>query len=100
MTWFSELYKNAVVKKAIMAVTGLVLFGWLLGHLLGNLKVFQGAEKFNAYAEYLRTMGTPLLPEAGVLWLVRGLLSGSIGFAHLVRHVAHAHEPSGALDRL
>ena len=78
MTWFSELYKNAVVKKAIMAVTGLVLFGWLLGHLLGNLKVFQGAEKFNAYAEYLRTMGTPLLPEAGVLWLVRGLLSGSI----------------------
>ena len=78
MTWFSELYRNAVVKKAIMAVTGLVLFGWLLGHLMGNLKVFQGAEKFNAYAEYLRTMGTPLLPEAGVLWLVRGVLAGSI----------------------
>ena len=80
MTWFSELYKNAVIKKAIMAVTGLVLFGWLAGHLMGNLKVFQGAEKFNAYAEYLRTMGTPLLPEAGVLWLVRGLLAASIVF--------------------
>jgi len=78
MTWFSELYRNAVVKKAIMAVTGLILFGWLAGHLLGNLKVFQGAEKFNAYAEYLRTMGTPLLPEAGVLWLARGLLAASI----------------------
>ncbi len=82
MTWFAELYRNAVIKKAIMAVTGLVLFGWLLGHLMGNLKVFQGAEKFNAYAEYLRTMGTPLLPEAGVLWLVRCLLAGSI-VAHI-----------------
>ncbi|GMR24256.1 MAG: succinate dehydrogenase cytochrome b subunit [Acidobacteriota bacterium] len=78
MTWFSELYRNAVVKKAIMAVTGLVLFGWLAGHLLGNLKVFQGAEKFNAYAEYLKTMGTPLLPTSGVLWLARGLLAVSI----------------------
>ena len=78
MTWFSELYRNAVVKKAIMAVTGLILFGWLAGHLLGNLKVFQGAEKFNAYAEYLRTMGTPLLPDSGVLWIARGLLAVSV----------------------
>lgn len=78
MTWFSELYKNAVIKKAIMAATGLVLFGWLVGHLMGNLKVFQGAEKFNAYAEYLRMMGTPLMPEAGVLWLVRALLIVSV----------------------
>lgn len=78
MTWFSELYKNAVIKKAIMAITGLILFGWLLGHLLGNLKVFEGAEKFNAYAEFLRTMGTPLLPHTGVLWIARAVLSASV----------------------
>jgi succinate dehydrogenase / fumarate reductase cytochrome b subunit len=78
MTWFSNLYQHAVVKKAIMAVTGVVLFGWLAGHLLGNLKVFQGAEKFNAYAEFLRTMGTPLLPESSFLWLVRILLTVSV----------------------
>lgn len=77
MTWFSNLYRHAIVKKAIMAASGLVLFGWLAGHLLGNLKVFQGAEKFNAYAEFLRTMGTPLLPESGVLWIVRVLLTAS-----------------------
>jgi succinate dehydrogenase / fumarate reductase cytochrome b subunit len=59
-------------------VTGLILFGWLAGHLLGNLKVFQGAEKFNAYAEFLRTMGTPLLPEAGILWIARALLTVAI----------------------
>lgn len=78
MSWFSALYRNAVVKKAVMALTGLFIFGWLVGHLMGNLKAFQGAEKFNAYAEYLRTMGTPLLPDEGVLWVVRALLAGAI----------------------
>ena len=58
-----------------MAVTGLLLFGWIVGHMTGNLKVFQGAEKFNAYAEFLREMGAPLFPESGVLWLVRGALT-------------------------
>ncbi len=66
---------SSITKKAIMAVTGFILFGWIVGHMSGNLKVFQGAEKFNAYAEFLREMGTPLFPESGVLWLVRGGLT-------------------------
>ncbi len=66
---------SSIAKKAIMAVTGLILFGWIVGHMSGNLKVFQGAEKFNAYAEFLREMGAPLFPESGVLWLVRGALT-------------------------
>ncbi len=66
---------SSIAKKAIMAVTGLILFGWIVGHMTGNLKVFQGAEKFNAYAEFLREMGAPLFPESGVLWLVRGALT-------------------------
>jgi len=66
---------SSIAKKAIMAVTGLLLFGWIVGHMTGNLKVFQGAEKFNAYAEFLREMGAPLFPESGVLWLVRGILT-------------------------
>jgi len=78
MSWFSELYKAAVIKKAIMAISGLVLFGWILGHMAGNLKVFAGPEKFNAYAEFLREMGTPLLPHGGALWLIRGVLTLSI----------------------
>ncbi len=66
---------SSITKKAIMAVTGFILFGWIVGHMTGNLKVFQGAEKFNAYAEFLREMGAPLFPESGVLWLVRGALT-------------------------
>ena len=66
---------SSITKKAIMAVTGFILFGWIVGHMTGNLKVFQGAEKFNAYAEFLREMGAPLFPETGVLWLVRGALT-------------------------
>lgn len=66
---------SSITKKATMAVTGFILFGWIVGHMTGNLKVFQGAEKFNAYAEFLREMGAPLFPESGVLWLVRGILT-------------------------
>ena len=66
---------SSITKKAVMAVTGFILFGWIVGHMTGNLKVFQGAEKFNAYAEFLREMGAPLFPESGVLWLVRGALT-------------------------
>ncbi len=66
---------SSIAKKSIMAVTGFILFGWILGHMTGNLKVFQGAEKFNAYAEFLREMGMPLFHESGILWLVRGALT-------------------------
>lgn len=51
-------------KKAIMAVTGCVLFLFVIGHLIGNLQVFEGPEKINAYGKLLRV--EPLL-----LWIVR-----------------------------
>ncbi len=79
MTWFGELYKSAVAKKAIMAMTGIVLFGFVLGHMAGNLKVFQGPEKFNAYSEWLRQLGYPALPLGGGLWVVRLALLGAVG---------------------
>lgn len=54
-------------KKAVMAVSGLILFLFVLGHMLGNLQVFEGPEQFNKYAVLLRT-----LPEG--LWAVRIIL--------------------------
>jgi succinate dehydrogenase / fumarate reductase cytochrome b subunit len=67
--------RSSVVKKAVMAATGLLLFGWLFAHMFGNLKIFFGRDSFNHYAEYLREMGSPLLPATGLLWAVRvGLL--------------------------
>lgn len=71
-----RFYGTSIGKKAVMAVTGLILFGYVAGHLAGNLKVYTGAEKFNAYAEFLREVGAPLFARGELLWLVRiGLLA-------------------------
>ncbi len=52
-----------------MALTGIVLFGFVVGHMLGNLQVYLGPEAMNAYAVFLRA----LLHGAG-LWIARGVL--------------------------
>jgi len=49
-----RFFEATIVKKAIMAVTGIILFGFVTGHLLGNLQVFLGAERLNAYAAFLK----------------------------------------------
>jgi len=78
-----SLYRSAVAKKAVMAVSGIVLFGFILGHLLGNLKLYQGPEKINAYAEWLRQVGTPALPDSGLLWIARIVLLVAV-FLHVL----------------
>jgi succinate dehydrogenase / fumarate reductase, cytochrome b subunit len=74
MTWIGSFYRSAIGKKAVMAVTGVFLFAWILGHMLGNLKVFLGAEHLNTYAQWLRTMGAPAMPNSVLLWVVRVLM--------------------------
>ncbi len=68
------LYGSSVGKKVAMAVTGLLLFLFVVGHMFGNLKVFQGAAKFDAYAEFLRAVGSPLLGHGQFLWIARIVL--------------------------
>lgn len=70
----SSVGPSAIVQKAAMAVSGLVLFGFVVGHMAGNLKAFQGPEKLNAYAEWLREIGAPAVPHGGVLWAARVVL--------------------------
>ena len=72
--WIVAFYRSAIVKKAVMAVTGIFLFGWIFLHMLGNLKVYMGPEHYNAYAQFLITMGAPLLPNKSALIVVRTLL--------------------------
>src|SRR5437764_12192204 len=74
MTWFGSFYRSAIGKKAVMAVTGVFLFGWILLHMLGNLKLYMGPEHLNEYAKFLVTMGAPALPNKTLLWTVRVLL--------------------------
>jgi succinate dehydrogenase / fumarate reductase cytochrome b subunit len=71
-----------VGKKILMAVTGFIWFGFLVGHMAGNLKAFQGAQVFDTYAHHLRTLGEPILPYKGFLWTFRAVM-----FAAFVIHV-------------
>src|SRR5438309_8994871 len=68
------LWGTMVGKKVVMAVTGLVLVGFVVAHMLGNLKIFLGAEAIDAYAAFLRTMGEPLFPYSLLLWVARVVL--------------------------
>ncbi len=79
MTWILELSRSQMAKKAVMALTGVMLFGFVLGHMVGNLKLFLGAEKLNAYAEGLRTFGEPLLGHGDFLVLARIGLLAAVG---------------------
>lgn len=69
-----ELYRSSLGKKYAMAVSGLVLMAYVLLHMLGNLKIYAGQESLNAYAEWLREIGEPFLPEEAALWAVRVIL--------------------------
>lgn len=78
MSWISGFWRSALGKKAVMAVSGILLFAFVFLHMAGNLKVYQGPEKYNAYAEWLRQVGTPALPRSGLLWIARVMLLAAV----------------------
>ncbi len=74
--WPVEFYRSAVGKKWVMAITGIMLMGFVFGHMVGNLKMYQGAHALNVYGEFLRELAYPLLPRTLLLWIVRlGLIA-------------------------
>ncbi len=72
---FRGLYASSNGKKAVMAVTGATLVLFLVGHMLGNLKIFLGADSFNHYAEWLRTVGSPAVPDRTLLTIAEVVLT-------------------------
>jgi succinate dehydrogenase / fumarate reductase, cytochrome b subunit len=78
MSWFSDLYRSAVGKKAVMAVTGIILFGFVLVHMIGNLKLYEGPKLLNAYGVFLRHVGEPAVPAYGLLWIARVVLLAAV----------------------
>jgi succinate dehydrogenase / fumarate reductase cytochrome b subunit len=79
MRWIVDFYRSSLGKKWVMALTGAMLFGFVFVHMFGNLKVYQGAEKFNAYAEGLRTFGMPFVGREWILWAARLGLLAAVG---------------------
>ena len=71
--------------KLTMAATGVIFVAFVFVHMVGNLKVYAGAEALDSYAQWLREVGYPLIPHRGVLWALRITLVVS-----LVAHVGAA----------
>ncbi|WP_083952065.1 succinate dehydrogenase cytochrome b subunit [Actinomadura rubrobrunea] len=89
------IYRSTVGKKAVMAVTGAILVLYLIAHMVGNLKIFFGAEDFNHYAHWLRTIGTPAVPRRTVLTLIEAVLAVSV-VLHMWSAVSLARRASAA----
>jgi succinate dehydrogenase / fumarate reductase cytochrome b subunit len=71
----AQLVSTSVGKKILMAVTGFVAFGYIIGHMLGNLQIFIGQNQINTYAKALHAF-------PALLWVVRSVLIVCFG-AHI-----------------
>ena len=70
-----EFYGSAIGKKWVMGLTGVAMILFVLAHMIGNWKIFfpdvGGIPEIDLYAEALRTLLFPLMPEQVVLWILR-----------------------------
>jgi succinate dehydrogenase / fumarate reductase cytochrome b subunit len=82
-----NFWRSAVGKKWVMALSGIALLGYVLAHMIGNLKLFLGESHLNEYAEWLRTLGEPVFPRTVLLW---GMRIGLI--AAFVLHIVAAYQ--------
>jgi succinate dehydrogenase / fumarate reductase cytochrome b subunit len=83
-----KLFSDSIGRKAVMAVTGLLMVLFVVGHLLGNLTIFAGADGINAYAEKLHQL-------AAVVWGTR-VVMGTAVLLHLVLSIQITMENSQA----
>jgi succinate dehydrogenase / fumarate reductase, cytochrome b subunit len=89
-----DVYSTAVGKKYVMAITGIIGIGFVLAHMIGNLKMYLGLVDHNGeqaydidiYGEFLRDLLVPLLPRTYALWILRIVLIGA-----LILHVHAAY---------
>ena len=67
MNRLAGIYTSTVGKKVLMALTGIVLVLYVVGHMIGNLQIYMGPDRINAYAEFLHS-------KPGALWAARLVL--------------------------
>ncbi|MDP1793442.1 MAG: succinate dehydrogenase cytochrome b subunit, partial [Acidimicrobiales bacterium] len=71
--------RTSIGKKVAMAVSGILLVGFVIAHMVGNLKFFFGEKHFDEYAHFLRTVGEPVIPYHYLLWGMRAALLAAVG---------------------
>jgi succinate dehydrogenase / fumarate reductase cytochrome b subunit len=82
-----NFFASTVGKKIVMAVSGLIMVGFVILHMAGNLQVFEGANRLNTYSAFLHG------PANEVLWILRVIL-----IVALIAHVVSAYQLT-VLDR-
>ena len=87
-----DLYATAVGKKYVMAITGIMGIGYIVAHMVGNLKMYlgkgpNGVFEIDHYGEFLRELLVPILPRTVMLWILR---LGLIGALVLHLHAAYS----------
>ena len=81
-----DFYSTAVGKKYVMAITGIIGIGFVIGHMVGNLKAYIGTVNeggtevydIDVYGEFLREILVPILPRTVFLWILRLILIGAL----------------------
>jgi succinate dehydrogenase / fumarate reductase cytochrome b subunit len=73
MDLLRNLFGSTIGRKMIMAVTGVVLIVFVVGHLVGNLQVFEDPDRINGYAHFLQSLGPALWAARIVLLVCVGL---------------------------
>ena len=102
LTSAQKAARSTVALKALMAVSGLIMIGYLLAHMYGNLKIFAGQASFDGYAEHLRELGEPILPRSGLLWIIRVVLLAAVAghaYAAFKLWSRAAHAARGGTNR-
>lgn len=84
----AAFYRSSIGRKWIVAITGLILLAFVVGHMLGNLQIFWGPDQLNSYAVHLRDL-SPLL------WVVRIVLIVCF-VTHIITTISLAKENRAA----
>jgi succinate dehydrogenase / fumarate reductase cytochrome b subunit len=71
MNFVGTFFCSSIGRKILMAVTGLILIGFVIGHLVGNLQIFQEPDHINGYGQFLHSLGA-------LLWVARIVVAASV----------------------
>jgi len=92
----TRFWQSTIGKKIVMAVTGIIGIGFVIGHMTGNLLMFKGQDAMHHYAQLLRT-SMPLL------YFVRAVLVGAVALhalsAYQLTMMSRAARPAGYVER-